>query len=105
MSRYASKTTQHLVLRIMAAVVQSPRPMTVADLAEALDTSPDLIAQCIALHLYLERKQAAVSLAPAGDYSVPGPGAVITSELLKPSRGGTMAAETAMRNALARAAD
>jgi hypothetical protein len=73
MGHAASKTpsTHHLFLRIIAAVQQSSTPMTVSDLAKALKTPGEVIAQCIALHLYLERKLVAeLPIPPPADYWV-----------------------------------
>jgi hypothetical protein len=98
MPQHNSKT-HYLFLRIIAAVAQSSTPMTVAALAKALDTDPDVIAHCIGLHLYLERKQVTeMPLPPPADYRVPALADVISGELLQPRLAGRMmAVETAIR--------
>jgi hypothetical protein len=80
-----TSTTHSLFLRIIATVAQSDEPMTVLDLARVRDMSADFIAQCIALHLYLERRRVAeMPIPPPVDYWVPKPTDVITRELLEP---------------------
>jgi hypothetical protein len=94
--------TRHLFLRIIAAVLQSPNPMTVDDLGVALTTSPDVIAHCIGLHLFLEQKRAGeLTLPPPVDYWVPKATDVITKEMLQPRQAGRMVAvEAALRSAM-----
>jgi hypothetical protein len=95
-------STHYLFLRIIAAVGQSSAPMTVSDLGKALNADPRTIAQCVALHLYLERKRVPeMSLPPPVDYWVPGDNDVISPELLRPERAGRMlAVDAAIRDAL-----
>lgn len=72
MRQQPTSQTHYLFLRFIAAVGQAPRPMTVNELGKVLETSPDVIAQCIALHLYLERKRVEeMPIAPPADYWVP----------------------------------
>ena len=94
--------THYLFLRIIAVVSQSTKPMTVTDIAGALETHPDVIAHCIGLHVYLGRKRTAeMTIPPPPDYWVPGVTHVITRELLEPKLAGRMlAVERALRSAL-----
>jgi hypothetical protein len=80
--------THQLFLRIVAAVNQTG-PMTPVQLGQLLDLSPAIICQCIALHLYLDRKRVAeMPIPPPVDYWVLKPTDVISRELLEPRRGG-----------------
>ena len=62
----------------------------------------DVIAQCIGLHLYLERKRAAeMTIPPPADYWVPKTSDVIRRELLEPKRvGRLLEIHAAIRGAL-----
>ena len=95
-------STHYLFLRIIAAVGQSSAPMTVRDLGSALNADPRVIAQCIALHLYMERKRVTeLPLPPPIDYWVPADKDVISPELLRPEGAGRMfAVDAAIRDAL-----
>jgi hypothetical protein len=91
--RHDTPPTHYLFLRIIAMVGQSAKAMTVADLATALKTSCEVVAQCIALHLHLERKIVPELLLPTpADYWVPGETEVITSSMLRPAEAGRMLA-------------
>jgi hypothetical protein len=94
--------THYLFLRIVAAVGQSSKPMTVGDLAKALKMPAMVVAQCIALHLYIERKPVAQLPMPLpADYWVPGQTDVITKKMLQPKQAGRMlAVEQVIREAL-----
>ena len=94
--------THQLFRQIVAAVAQSSAPMTVTDLGAALNTPREVIAHCIALHLYLDRTQLAeLPLPPPTDYWVPNVGDVITREMLEPKGSGRMpAVEAALQAAL-----
>jgi hypothetical protein len=86
-----SSSTHYPFLRIIAAVSQSRASMTTVDLGRVLDTPPDVIAQCIALHLYLERKRIEEIPIPLPvDYWVPQATEVISRTLLEPKRAGQM---------------
>jgi hypothetical protein len=104
MQHPASKTpsTHYLFLRIVAAVGQSSAPMTVSDLGRTLKADRGVIAQCIALHLYLERKRVAeLPIPPPADYWVPKVTDVITPKMLRPRQVGRMrAVEAAIKEAL-----
>ena len=93
--------THKLFLRIVAAVNQTG-PMTPIQLGHLLDMSPAVVSQCIALHLYLERKRVAeIPIPPPIDYWVPKPTDVITRELLEPRHAGEMhTVEAALKQAL-----
>jgi hypothetical protein len=79
MPRQLTSSTHYLFLRIIAAVAEAPRPPTVEELSRELNTSPEIIAQCIALHLYMERKKSEdMVLPPPSDYWVPAADDVIT---------------------------
>ena len=95
--------SHYLFLRIIAVVSQSTKPMTVLDIADALGIRPDVIAHCVGLHVYLDRKRVAeLTLPPPPDYWAPAPTDVITRELLQPKRAGRMLTlEKALRTALA----
>jgi hypothetical protein len=81
--------THYLFLRIIATVAQSDKPMTVADVAHALDMPADVIAHCVGLHLYLERKRAGeLTIPPPPDYWAPASNDLLTRELLEPARAG-----------------
>jgi hypothetical protein len=94
--------THYLFLRIVAAVGQSPKPMTVGDLGKVLKMPPTVVAQCIALHLYVERKSVAQLPRPLpADYWVPCETDVITKKMLQPKQAGRMlAVEQVIREAL-----
>jgi hypothetical protein len=88
-------------LRIVAADNLTGQ-MTPVELGQALDTSPAVVAQCIALHLYLERKRVAeMPIPPPVDYWVPKPTDMISRELLEPRHAGEMGAvDAALKQAL-----
>jgi hypothetical protein len=89
--------THHLFQQIVAAVTRSSEPMTVVDLGAALNTPREVIAHCIALHLYLDRTQLAeLPLPPPIDYWVPSVGDVITRDMLEPKGSGRMPAVEAV---------
>ena len=94
--------THYLFLRIIAIVSQSSRKMTVADIARALSTPADVVAQCIGLHLYLEKKQVSeLTIPPPTDYWAPRSTDVIGRDLLEPKRAGrVLAVEAARRGTL-----
>ena len=94
--------THYLFLRLISLVSQSSAPLTVADLGKVLDLPSEVIAQCIALHLYLERKQVEeLPIPPPTDYWVPKAADVITRYMLQPRRAGEMpAVEAAIRAAI-----
>jgi hypothetical protein len=94
--------SHYLFLRIIAVVSQSKKPMTVTDIAAALEAHPDVIAHCIGLQLYLQRKRTTeMSIPPPPDYWAPAANDVITRELLEPKRAGRMlAVEKVLRTAL-----
>ena len=83
--------THYLFLRLISLVSQSSAPLTVADLGRVLDIPSEVIAQCIALHLYLERKQVEeLPIPPPADYWVPKVADVITRNMLQPDPAGDM---------------
>ena len=92
--------THYLFLRIIATVAQSYKSMTVADVAKALDMPADVIAHCVGLHLYLERKRAGqLTIPPPPDYWAPASSHILTRELLEPPRAGRgSAGEAATRS-------
>jgi hypothetical protein len=94
--------THYLFLRIIAVVSQSTKPMTVIDIGKALQLPADVIAQCVGLHLYLERKRVAeMTIPPPADYWVPKTNDVISRDLLEPKRAGrVLAVDAAIRGAL-----
>jgi hypothetical protein len=94
--------THYLHLRIIAVVAQSTKPMTVADVSSALEVPADIVAQCIGLHLYLERKRVSqLTIPPPADYWIPKAGDVISRDLLEPKRvGRVLAVDAAIRGAL-----
>ena len=102
MPRQLTSSTHYLFLRIIAAVAEAPRPPTVEELSRELNTSPEIIAQCIALHLYMERKKSEdMVLPPPSDYWIPAADDVITRTMLRPKQAGRMhAVETAIGEAL-----
>ena len=70
------------------------------DLARALKADPKVVARCIALHSYLERKRVG-ALPRAPQYWVPELSNVITTEMLMPRRaGGLFAVAAVIRDAL-----
>jgi hypothetical protein len=94
--------THYLFLRIVAVVGQSSEPVTVNGLANALKTPAEVVAQCIALHLYFEKKRVAELPMPLPvDYWVPSSNDVITSKMLRPKQTGRMlAVEKVIQDAL-----
>ena len=102
MPRRDTPPTHYLFLRIFAAVGQSSKRMTVSDLAQVLKTPVKVVAQCIALHLYAQRKPAAqLPLPLPADYWVPSETDVITKKMLQPKQAGRMlAVEQVIRDAL-----
>jgi hypothetical protein len=93
--------THYLFLRIIAVVSQSSKPMTVSDVGTALELPADVVAQCIGLHLYLERKRVTEMTIPPADYWVPETNDVISRDLLEPKRvGRVLAVDAAIRGAL-----
>ncbi len=100
--RDSMPSTHYLFLRIIAMVGQSTEPMTVSDLAKGLKTLCEVVAQCIALHLHLERKAVPeLLLPPPADYWVPAHTDVITPEMLRPQQAGRMlAVEKVLQDAL-----
>jgi hypothetical protein len=93
--------THYLFLRIIAMVGQSTKPMTVDDLSKALNTPSDVVAQCIALHVYSEKQEGAQLSMPLADYWVPTGARVITSQMLRPKQAGRMlAVEKVMHDVL-----
>jgi hypothetical protein len=93
--------THQLFLRIVAAV-NLGGPMTPVQLGHLLDMSPAVVSQCIALHLYLERKRVAeMPIPPPVDYWVPKLTDLISRELLEPRHAGEMrTVEAALEKAL-----
>jgi hypothetical protein len=86
-----TSSTHCLFLRIIATVGQSSKPTTVADIATALDAPADVIAHCIALHEYLERRRAAeLPIPPPVDHLAPRATDVITPNMLRPKQIGSM---------------
>ena len=99
------RDTHELFRRIIATVVRTTRPMTVDDVAGALDAPVAVIAHCIGLHVYMERRQV-MTIPPPADYWLPLATEVISHEMLEPERAGRMkAAEAALRAVLAETAD
>jgi hypothetical protein len=87
MAQQRTPRTHYLFLRIIAVVSQSTKPMTVADIGNALQLPAVVVAHCIALHLYLEGKRVnEMTIPPPADYWVPKVGDVISRELLEPTR-------------------
>ena len=77
--------THELFLRIVAAVRGSKRGLAIREIADSLDSSPALIAHCVALHIHLEKTgQEAIPLPPPDDYWLPDADDVITSATLEP---------------------
>ena len=76
--------------------------MTVADIGKALELPADVVAQCIGLHLFLERKRVGeMTIPPPADYRVPNIDDVISREMLEPKRlGRVLAVDAALRGAL-----
>jgi hypothetical protein len=79
--------THYLFLLIVAAVARAPRRITVRDIGRELGYEPDVIAHCIALHLFLERRNDAMPIPPPIEYVVPGPDDIITRGMLAPAEG------------------
>jgi hypothetical protein len=94
--------THYLFLRIIGVVRHSTMPMTVNDISKALNTPSDVVAQCIALHSYFEKKRVAELPMPLPvGYWVPRGADVITSQMLRPEQAGRiLAVEKVMRDAL-----
>jgi hypothetical protein len=90
-------------VRIVAVVLKSEKPLTVAEIADILETQAVTIAHCIALHLYFEDKRIGeLTIPPPFDYRAPLASDVIDRELLSPKRVESMVAvEAAMAKALA----
>jgi hypothetical protein len=62
--------------------------MSVQAIGEVLGYRPDIIAQCIALHLYLERQNnEGMPIPPPREYVVPDPEDIITQGMLAPADG------------------
>jgi hypothetical protein len=83
--------THYLFLLILATVSRVPSGMTVREIGEVLGYAPDIIAHCIALHLYLERQdREGIPIPPPSAYVAPGPEDIITRGMLAPpeQRGG-----------------
>jgi hypothetical protein len=77
--------THYLFLLIVATVSRVPNGMSVRDIGKTLGYAPDIIAHCIALHLYLERRnREGIPIPPPPDYVVPGPEDIITRTMLEP---------------------
>jgi hypothetical protein len=93
-------------LRIVALVGMSPRLLTVNELSQQLKVPPEVVAGCIARHVYLEWTGSDhVPLPQPPEYWVPAATDSITSEMLRPDRTRSMfTVEEAMREALGTAA-
>jgi hypothetical protein len=86
--------THYLFLRIIGVLGQSTKPM-IEDLSTALNTPSDVVAQCIALHLYFEKQRVAqVPMPLPVDYWVPTGADVITSQMLRPKQARRMLASS-----------
>ena len=91
MAQQRTPRTDYLFLRIIAVVSQSAKRMTVADIGNALQLPADVVAHCIALHVYLEGKRVnEITIPPPADYWVPKIDEVISRELLEPKRAGSV---------------
>jgi hypothetical protein len=95
--------SRYQFLRIIAVVSRSTKPLTVAEIADALGTSAASVAHCIGLHLYFESHQTSeVTIPPPLDYRAPAVTDVIDREMLNPKQPARMlAVEAAMQDALA----
>jgi hypothetical protein len=95
--------SHYLFLRIVAVVARSSKPLTVAGIAELLDTPAITVAHCIGLNLYFEEKKISeLTIPPPQDYWAPGFTEVISCETLSPNRAGrALAVEAAVQKALA----
>ena len=80
--------THYLFLLIVATVSRHPAGMSIREIADVLGYAPAIVAQCIALHLYLERQERAeMPIPPPREYVVPGPEDIITPGMLAPFKG------------------
>jgi hypothetical protein len=80
--------THYLFLLIVATVSRAPNGLTVRQIGETLGYPPDVIAHCIALHLFSERRdREGILIPPPANYVVPGPEDVITRAMLEPPKG------------------
>jgi hypothetical protein len=89
-------------LRIVAVVSRSDKPVTVAEIADALEMPNIAVAHCIGLHLYCESHQTSgVAIPPPLDYWAPAATDVIDHAMLTPKLpAGMLAVEKAMSKAL-----
>jgi hypothetical protein len=87
MAEAKQSKTHYLFLLIVATVARAPKGISVRDIGRALGYEPDVIAHCIALHLFLERRNDAMPIPPPREYIVPGPDEIITRAMLAPAEG------------------
>jgi hypothetical protein len=59
----------------------------VREIGRQLGYNLDVIAHCIALHLFLERRNDVMPVPPPREYIVPGPDDIITRAMLAPAEG------------------
>jgi hypothetical protein len=80
--------THYLFFQIITTVTGSAcGSLSVRDIAEALQTNPDVVAHCIALHVHLERQTPrAVTIPLPLGYWVPEPDEIIDQVVLEPPR-------------------
>ena len=91
MSIRVTPKTHYLFLRIFAEVSRAPKGLTVAEVAARMGCETEVIAHCIALHLYAQGKlESHFPIPPPRDYRVPGPDEVITREELDRPNAGRM---------------
>ena len=98
-----SFNSRYQFLRIIAVVSRSTKPLTVGEIAEALETSAASVAHCVGLHVYFESHQTSeVTIPPPPDYWAPAVTDVIDCEMLTPKQPRRMpVVEAAMHDALA----
>ena len=98
-----SFNSRYQFLRIIAVVSRSTKPLTVGEIADALETSAASVAHCIGLHVYFESHQTSeVTIPPPPDYWAPAVTDVIDCEMLTPKQPRRMPiVEAAMDDALA----
>ena len=82
----ATPKTHYLFLQIITTVTESARGgMSVREIAETLQTDPDVVAHCIALHVHLERQTPRAMTLPLPEgYWVPEPDEIIDEVVLEP---------------------
>ena len=64
--------SHYLFVRIVAVVLKSEKPLTVAEIADILEAQAVTVAHCVGLHLYFEDNRIGeLTIPPPFDYRLP----------------------------------